>query len=134
MPTRLTAIATVILGLTLAAPAQALPPLRDVPEVDDGLMMVAIADQIRKSCDGIDARMVRAYTTLSSLKRLARARGYSDAEIEAYVTSKDEKARMKAKATAWLSARGVNAADTTQLCAFGRDQIKADSAIGRLLK
>ena len=126
---------TYVLCLALTAvPALARPPLRDVPEIDNGLMAVAIADEIRKTCDGIDARMFKALSTLSSLKRMARARGYSDAEIDDYVTSKAEKARMRAKAEAYLASRGVSAKDRTALCAFGRAEMAAGSAIGQLLK
>lgn len=117
-----------------AGPALANPPLREVAEIDDTLMAVAIADEIRKSCDGIDARMLRALNTLSSLKRLARARGYSDAEIEAYVTSKAEKKRMRAKAEGYLAGQGITSDDKAGLCDFGRTQIAQQTAIGRLLR
>ena len=127
-----TALALVLSAL--AAPVAAKVPLRDVAAIDDALMAIAIADEIRKRCDGIDARMIRAYATLSSLKNQARALGYSDDEIEDYVTSKDEKARMRAKAEAWLGARGVDHKDTAALCRFGETEIAAQSAIGRLLK
>ena len=67
----------IIATLTLVSSAAlAKPPLREVSEVDDGVMHIAIADEIRKSCDGISARLIRAYSTLSSLKSLARDRGY----------------------------------------------------------
>ncbi|MHA6347174.1 DUF5333 domain-containing protein [Roseivivax sp. CAU 1761] len=122
------------LGLAVPAPAEAKPPLREVAEIDDGLMAVAIADEIRKSCDGISARMIRAYARLSSLKSKAQELGYSDDEIDDYVTSKDEKRRMRAKAEAYLARRGVESGRTDALCRFGRAEIAADSAIGSLLR
>lgn len=118
----------------MAGPVLAKPPLREVSEIDDTLMAVAIADEIRKSCDGIDARMFRALNTLSSLKRLARARGYSDAEIEDYVTSKSEKKRMRAKAEDYLAEQGISPDDKAGLCAYGRTQIAQGTAIGQLLR
>lgn len=124
----------VLVCLSLACPAAAKAPLRDVPEIDNGLMAVAIADEIRKRCDGIDARMVRALATLNGLKSRARDLGYSKDEIDDYVTSKSEKTRMRAKAEAWLSGQGVASSDTGALCAFGRDEIRDGSAIGRLLR
>lgn len=128
-------ISSLVLSVALCVgPVLAKPHLRDVSEIDDTLMAVAIADEIRKSCDGIDARMFRALNTLSSLKRMARARGYSDSEIEAYVTSKSEKRRMRAKAESYLAAQGVDAGATAKLCAFGRAQMAQDTQIGRLLR
>lgn len=110
------------------------PPLRDVAEIDDGVMMVAIADEIRKSCDGISARLLTAYSTLNALKNRARDLGYSDDEIEAYVTSKSEKARMREKAEAYLESNGVRANDKPALCRFGELQIQSQTMIGQLLK
>ena len=125
---------TAILCAALALPVAAKPALRDVAEIDNGLMAVAIADEIRKSCDNISARMIRAYSTISALKSRAESLGYSDDEIDDYVTSKDEKARMRDKATAYLASRGVDASDKAALCAFGQSEIASDSAIGRLLR
>ncbi|OSQ52047.1 DUF5333 domain-containing protein [Marivita geojedonensis] len=114
--------------------ASAKPPLREVAEIDDMVMVVAIADEIRKSCDDIGARLIRAYSTLNGLKALAREKGYSDEEIERYVTSKDEKARMREKAESFLLANGVRADDRAALCRFGKMQIQAQTEIGELLK
>ena len=114
--------------------AVAKPPLRDVAEIDDMVMKVAIADEIRKSCDGINARLLTAYLTLNGLKSLAREKGYSDEEIEQYVTSKSEKERMRLKAEAYLAENGVQANDRTALCRFGKIQIQAQTEIGQLLK
>ena len=122
------------LCLSLAAPVSAKPPLRDVAAIDDSLMMVAIADEICKTCDDIRARMVRAMSTVNGLKNQAEALGYTDAEIKAYVKSDAEKKRMRKKATSWLSARGVNAGNDAQLCAFGKSEMAKDSEIGRLLR
>ncbi|MCL3882758.1 DUF5333 domain-containing protein [Marivita sp. GX14005] len=127
-------IGTICLAAITAGPVLAKPPLRDIAEIDDAVMAVAIADEIRKSCKNINARLIRAYTELSALKALARERGYSDEEVEAYVTSKSEKARMRQKAERYLQAKGVAPEDTGALCAFGKAEIAAETAIGRLLK
>jgi hypothetical protein len=110
------------------------PPLREVAEIDDMVMKVAIADEIRKSCDDINARLLTAYMTLNGLKSRARDLGYSDEEIEHYVTSKSEKARMRAKAEAYLSDNGIPANDRAALCRFGQAQIRSQTEIGQLLK
>lgn len=125
-----------LLCLVLAAPAVAIakPPLSQVAEIDDGLMAIAIADEIRKRCDDIDARLFKALSVINGLKARARALGYSDDEIEDYVTSGAEKARMAQKATNYLAGRGVSRDDTGQLCAFGAAEIARASAIGVLLR
>lgn len=123
-----------ILALTLGSVASAKTPLRDVPAIDNGLMNVAIADAIRKSCDNINARLIRAYSELNRLKALARDMGYTEKEVERYVTSREEKARMKAKAEQFLAENGVRADDLPALCRFGQRQIESQTEIGQLLR
>lgn len=123
-----------IVAMSFGGSAMAKPPLRDVAEIDNGLMAVAIADAIRKSCDNINARLIRAYTELNRLKGLAGDLGYTEDEVEAYVTSKAEKARMKDKAEEFLQSNGVRADDIPALCRFGQEQIQAQSQIGQLLR
>lgn len=120
--------------MALAAPVVAKPPLRDVAEIDNGLMAIAIADEIRKTCDDIRPRMIRAMSQINSLEKKARALGYSKDEIDDYVTSKAEKARMRKKADSWLSAKGVNVNDRASLCRFGRDEIGRGGPIGYFLR
>lgn len=123
-----------IASSVMAAPVQAKTPLRDVAAIDDHLMAVGIADEIRKQCDGINARMIKALSVLQGLKSYARDLGYTNDEIDDYVTSKSEKKRMRAKAEAWLAAQGVDGNDTAQLCRFGKDQIAQGGKIGELLR
>lgn len=129
-------VGTVLVALfaVIGSSVLAKPPLREVAEIDDMVMKVAIADEIRKSCDGISARLLTAYSTLNGLKRQARDLGYSEDEIEQYVTSKAEKARMRDKAEAFLISNGVAANDRAALCQFGKAQIRAETEIGQLLK
>jgi hypothetical protein len=126
--------AILIAALSVGGVASAKPPLREVAEIDDALMHVAIADAIRKSCDSINARLIRAYSELNRLKSIARDLGYTDDEVEAYVTSKAEKARMKDKAEQFLQANGVRPDDIPALCRFGQEQIQAQTLIGQLLR
>ncbi|MGP6085518.1 DUF5333 domain-containing protein [Antarctobacter jejuensis] len=123
-----------ILLIALAAPVAAKPPLREVAEIDNGLMAIAIADEIRKSCDDIQPRMIRAITQINALEQKARDLGYSKDEIDDYVTSKSEKARMRKKAESWLVSKGVNPNDRGALCQFGRDEIARGGAIGYFLR
>ncbi|MCT4609917.1 MAG: DUF5333 domain-containing protein [Pelagimonas sp.] len=127
-------VPTLIVCLALATPTLAKPPLRDVPAIDNGLMILGIADEIRKSCDGINARMFAALSRINGLKSKAREMGYSDSEIKAYTSSSSEKARMRKKAENWLAGQGVSKANKAQFCAFGRQQMKQRTSIGKLLR
>lgn len=129
---RLIPAALILLGL--ATPVLAKPPLRDVAEIDNGLMAIAIADEIRKECDDIKPRMIRALSQLNTLKGKAEAMGYSDEEIDDYVNSKSEKARMRQKAEDWLAGQGVDAKDTRALCAFGKADIARGGPVGTFLR
>lgn len=127
-------ITTALLCASLAAPAAARPPLRDVAEIDNGLMAIAIADQIRKTCDDIQPRMLFALSQLNALKNRAKSLGYSDDEIDDYVTSKAEKDRMRKKAASWLSSKGVAAGDKGALCEFGRRDMAQGGPVGAFLR
>ena len=66
-------LAAMIGATALPAAATAKPPLGEVKAVHDGLLAVGIADEIRKSCGNIGARMIAAYSFLGDLKGKARA-------------------------------------------------------------
>ncbi|MBM1632402.1 DUF5333 domain-containing protein [Sulfitobacter mediterraneus] len=128
-------IVIAITGLSLmAVPAMAKPPLREVAVIDDALLDLGIADRIRKSCPTISARMLKAVSYVWDLKAQARALGYSEAEIEAYVDSEAEKDRMRARGRAFFKAKGVDTSDPQSYCALGRAEIQKSSRIGSLLK
>ena len=131
---KLTSFALIAVLTCAAVPASAKPHLRDVPEIENGLFAVAIADEIRDNCGSISARMVRALGTLQGLKSRANSIGYSDSEIRAYIESDTEKARMRKKGEAFLRQNGVSYSNPETFCAFGRKEIAKGSAIGTLLK
>ncbi|MBN9888100.1 DUF5333 domain-containing protein [Salipiger abyssi] len=124
-----------LMGLSaMPADATAKPPLGDVREIHDGLLAVGIADEIRKQCGSIGARMITAYSYLGRLKSHAAALGYSDEEIEDYVTSKSEKKKYRAEGEAWLKARGVTLGVEAGYCRVGREEIERGSSVGALLR
>ncbi|WP_254684957.1 DUF5333 domain-containing protein [Tateyamaria omphalii] len=122
-----------ILSLT-AGIASAKPHLRDVPEIDGTILAVGIADEIRKNCPDISARMLRAMSVVNGLKGRARALGYTDAEIDAYRKSDAEKARLKAKGAAYLKQAGVSPGEPATYCALGQAEIERGGQIGALLR
>ncbi|MBU2961516.1 DUF5333 domain-containing protein [Citreicella sp. C3M06] len=133
--TRLFATASLICLAALPATGQARPTtLGEVDEIHRGLLAVGIADEIRNVCDDIDARMITAFAYLASLKDSARAQGFSDDEIDDYVTSKDEKRRYRAEGEAWLTSRGVTLGEAEGYCRVGLEEIEKGTQIGVLLR
>ena len=124
-------IASIAMAASVAAAEQ---NLRDVKSIDDAVFDVAVADQIRKNCPDISARVIKALTLYRSVRAEARSLGFTDAQIEAYGDSETEKARMRAKGDAYLRANGVVASDPQSYCALGRKEIQKSSRIGSLLK
>jgi hypothetical protein len=120
--------------LALATPVAAKSGLSHEQEIDNGLLVVGIAHLIREACPDISPRLVRAYTYLRGLESKARALGYSEDEIRAHMESDTEKARMRQRGDAYFAERGASADDADSLCQLGREEIAADSAIGRLLR
>lgn len=108
--------------------------LREHKEINDGLKTIAIADMIRKKCPSISARMITAYGYMRGLKQIANDEGYSDDEIEAFVTDKQEKARVEGAARDWLKSQGVKLSRPNSYCVAGRAEIDRNSQIGVLLR
>jgi hypothetical protein len=130
-------VAAVAALVALALPAAAVsakPPLREVSEIDDSLLWIAIANEIDKRCDQISGRRFKAIGIMWELRARANELGYSDAEIRAYVESDQEKTRMRARGNAFVAANGVRDDQPETFCALGRAEMKKNSAIGVLLK
>ncbi len=133
---RLTQVFTASLfaiSLALSAPASA-AGLQNEVKINNGLLAVGIADEIRNRCDSISARTFTALGFLNSLKREARAKGYSNDEINAYTKSKKEKAKMRERGQAYLAQNGASPSDAASMCRLGRAEIKKRSQIGVLLR
>jgi len=132
---RLKAALTLSLVLmTTAVAASDRAPLRDVPEIDDAMLWVALAIEISNKCDQINPRTLKGIATLYGLKSRARTLGYSSAEIDAYAKSPDEKARMRKRGERYVRARGLDPSSPAALCALGRTEINRSSKIGVLLR
>ena len=117
-----------------AAPAMALVPLHENPTVIDRFYHVGLADEVRKNCDRIDARMFRAFSYIKSIERYARDAGYSDLQIEEFVDNKEEKRKLRARIRADLAKRGASPKTPEGYCTVGHEEIAKDSAAGRLLR
>ncbi len=138
MRTLLPAVALCLSAATAAAAAQSQADvntsLRSDPEIYNGLFSMAVADQIRRHCEAIDARMIRAISFARSLERRARALGYSEPQIRAFLDSRDEKDRMRAEVLRYFETRGVREGEPETYCALGRAEIARNSQAGALLR
>ncbi|TDE40213.1 DUF5333 domain-containing protein [Antarcticimicrobium sediminis] len=136
MPSFLSAVllaASFMLGLPAGA-AEARSPLRDVPEIADGIFTIVVANEIRRKCDDIDGRLFRGIKQIHRLKARANALGYSDGEIRTLLDSKVEKARMIERGKSYMAGVGLDYDKPGDLCRLGRMEIKNNSAIGALLR
>ncbi|TYB91253.1 DUF5333 domain-containing protein [Oceaniovalibus sp. ACAM 378] len=132
--TRLTVAALFGLTVFAAAPAAALVPLHQNERVVNSFYAIGLADEVRKNCPSISPRLLRAYNYLKSIESYARNAGYSDAQIEDLTENKAEKEKLRAKVRADLVRRGAKPGSPEGYCSVGREEIKNDTASGRLLK
>lgn len=127
-------IGAVVFATALNAQASVNSGLPAEKDINNGLLVVAVADKIRRECKSISARFFTARAYLTDLKDMAEKRGYSEAEIDAYIENDQEKAKMRAKRNAYFKARGASNLDPASLCTLGQDEIRKQSQIGLLLK
>lgn len=128
-------VSAVFLATTIfSAPASALPPLEEDPTVVNGFYAMGLADEIRKNCPDISARMFTAYMFLNSMKDYALEAGYSEDEIRALVENREEKKILRKKIRTDLRERGASAKTPEGYCTVGREEIAKDSMAGRLLR
>lgn len=133
---RLTTIAAAV-GVVLAAVAgmaQAKPALKDVSHVSEGLIAAGMAIELGDQCGDVSVRMIRGVSFLNGLKDHARSLGYSEAEIDAYVNDKVEKARLENVARGRLAALGAVPGDAASYCTVANAQIAQGSQVGQLLR
>jgi hypothetical protein len=125
--------ATLIVMLA-ANPVLARDALSQNKHITESLVAGKAADTIRNACSSISAKMFTALSKLSDLEDYARAQGYSEAEVKAFLKDKAEKARIKALANSYLKAAGVVEGDEESYCKAGRDEIAKDTLAGSLLR
>ena len=126
--------AMVLLTFGLAQPVQAASGMANEKDINDGLLIAAIAEKIQRECRTIGGRLFRGRAYLNTLKDTANARGYSDAEIEAYINDDLEKAKMRERRNAYFRSKGASNLDPASLCELGHDEIVRNSQIGTLLR
>ena len=130
----LTALTLSLAILAGAAGASAGSGLQSEQDINEGLLALAVADKIRRSCGGIGGRLFKARGFANDLKSVAELRGYSRSEIDAYLNDDHEKAKMRERRNAYFQDQGASNLDSGSLCALGHHEIAKKSLIGELLK
>ena len=130
----LRSLALVLGFAVLAGTSAARPALQDDAVLTEGLINTAIAYEIGRKCDRLDARILRGINFLYGLKAHAESLGYSTSEIEAYVDDDAEKERLEAIARQRLRDLGGVPGEWESYCLVGEGQIAAGTQIGRLLR
>ena len=103
-------ISILAFGAVLAAsPATAtdFQPLREDPEIANGVLSYAVADFLRENCSQIEERTVRGKVFLLSLVTRAQSLGFSLDEATAYVDDPVEQERVQVQAMAYLRSQGL---------------------------
>jgi hypothetical protein len=122
--------------VALVAPsgAFALTPLNQEEHINASLMAARVGDIIRKTCPTISPRWFTVYMKAKDLETYARKMGYQEDAVKAFLKNKDEKARVRAIAEAYMAEHGVVAGNVESYCKLGREEIAAGSLIGSLLR
>ena len=129
------AMAVVLAGLTLAAPALAGPvPMAQNPHINDELRAGFAGDILRKTCPTISARMLVVMGRLWDLKSYAEEQGYTAEDYDAFRSDPVQKKRLKDEAAAYLAAAGAKEGDVESFCAVGEAEIAKNSPLGQLLR
>jgi predicted transcriptional regulator len=122
-----------VVGFGLSGPALAQVALNQNDRITESLVAAQAADMIRKTCSSISARYIVVYQKMGELEDYARAEGYTEDEVRAFLKDKTEKARIKALAQDYLTKLGVVEGDEESFCQAGRDEIAAKTLAGSLL-
>ena len=126
-------LAAVLYAASLPAMAEGKVPLADEAHINEQLVAGAAGDILRKTCPSLKARVLVVFSKLNALEDYARARGYSEDEVKAFLKDRDQKARVKTSATSYLSAAGAVEGDVESYCSAGRAEIAKGTLVGSLL-
>jgi hypothetical protein len=132
--TRLFARLTIAALLSAAVPAYAMVPLNQNEHITESLVAAKVGDTIRKTCPSITARMFTVLGKMNDLEDYARAQGYTEAEVKAFLKDKTEKARINGLAADYLKNAGAVEGDAESYCVAGKAEIANGTLAGSLLK
>jgi hypothetical protein len=127
-------LAILAVAVSISTPLVALQPLHEDRTVISGFYAIGVADLVRRNCDDISPRYLRAYNYLKALEKYALKAGYSEAQIEELTDNREEKEILRARIEADLASRGASPQTPQGYCTVGREEIAKNSAAGRLLR
>ena len=127
--------AVLLCSAICAAPLYAEPtkPLGEVTEIRESLLAVGMAYRITEKCANLHPRYIKGISYLNAIKNRARELGYSDAAIEAYVNSPQEKQALEAEGMRRLAEKGASGDAGEAYCKVGRSEIEQGTLIGGFL-
>ncbi|MDZ4395188.1 DUF5333 domain-containing protein [Cypionkella sp.] len=123
-----------LVAVIAATPALALEPLNKEAHINESLVAGQVGDTIRKTCPSISAKMFTVLGKLNALEDYARDKGYTEAEVKAFLKDKTEKKRIKQLAKDYLTKAGAVEGDAESYCKVGRDEIAKGTLTGSLLR
>ena len=127
-------LSSVLSAVIVVSAGSAQAGLEEEQDINQGLLVIAAADKIRRACDSISGRLFKARSYANALKDAASDRGYSDDEIDAYINNKAEKAKMRERRNAYFKSKGASNLDAQSLCVLGQQEIAGGTQIGQLLR
>jgi len=130
----LTVLAVVVALATPASAATERPALGENQPLNDTLLAILVADEIRKQCDSLSGRVLKGIGMLWGIVQDAKELGYNDDEINAYRNSDEAKAVLRARGDAMMAEQNVTYDDPETFCRWGRDEIANETLIGSLLR
>ena len=127
-------VVAALTSLPAAAGAEGRVPLPEEQHINEQLIAAAGGDLIRNNCPAISARMLVVLGKMSDLKSYAEGKGYTEAEVKVFLKDKDQKARVKGAATAYLASQGAVDGDSESYCKVGRAEIANGTLLGSLIR
>ena len=112
----------------------ALADIRNEADIRERILVVGEAEALVKGCSRVKERRMVGIQFLMATARMAMAKGYSRAEIEAYVEDDAEKERLRAIARDRVAAKGAVRGDEASHCRLARAEMARGSDVGRLLR
>lgn len=104
--------------------------------VDTVLQVRALSLVVSAACrsEGISLRDANYAASVKRDVRNLTKQGYTIEELDRAAKTANRDGRLTKNAVAYLQARGVKYGDRASICAYGRKEMAAGSAVGRLLK
>jgi len=126
------ACAILTTSVPLAAEARIAPETE--PHIYGSLLSAAIGAMIAHNCETIEPRKFFALIKAWELKNFAMNKGYTEAEIDAFLRDRTERKLMREAAEGYLVGLGVDLDDPASFCSAGRAEIEKGTLAGQLIR